>query len=138
MLKMRFLLPLVSTALLAGCSQPQAASNDGFAHGNGRYVGIGVYPTNELWTQINLPKPDKVDPAAATLGDDKQIIVVVDTRTGEVRQCGDMSGLCTQMNPWEQRPDVSQQQPVKLKKHAADLAREANEEVETQAGKAAR
>ena len=92
MIKMRFLLPLVSTALLASCDQPQAASNDGFTHGNGRYVGIGVYPTNELWTQINLPKPDKVDPAAATLGDDKQIIVVVDTRTGEVRQCGDMSG----------------------------------------------
>lgn len=66
---------------------------------------------------------DPSDAAAAKLEDDKHIIVVVDSHTGEVRQCGDFSGVCVAMNPWAREGSRSAT-PVKLKKHAADLAAE--------------
>jgi hypothetical protein len=66
------------------------------------------------------------DPAAAKLEDDEHIIVVMDSHTGEVRQCGDHSGYCVAMNPWA--GDGSRMRlPVKLTKHAADLDAEARD-----------
>ncbi|MEO6360922.1 MAG: hypothetical protein ABIO43_10160 [Sphingomicrobium sp.] len=56
----------------------------------------------------------------AKLEDDENVIVVIDSQTGEVRQCGDHSGFCVTMTPWAaQGPRTAA--PVKLKKHAADL-----------------
>jgi len=62
------------------------------------------------------------DPAAATIADDEHVIVVVDSRTGEVRQCGDHSGYCVRFDPWQERG--APVAPVRLSKHAADLATE--------------
>jgi hypothetical protein len=46
-----------------------------------------------------------------------------------VRQCGDYSGVCVAMNPWAGQGSRSAT-PVKLKKHAADLAAENHAGVE--------
>jgi hypothetical protein len=125
MMTMRLLVPLTAALLVAGCDK---AADDDAGHSpnrsHGRYAGIGVVSKNALWNQLVQPKADQVDPAAATLDDDEHVMVVVDTNTGEIRQCGDVSGFCTSMNPWE----LGKQQPVKLVKHAIDLAREAEEE----------
>ena len=64
------------------------------------------------------------DPAAAKLQDDEHIIVVMDSHTGEVRQCGDHSGYCVAMNPWS-GDGARMRLPVKLAKHGADLDAEA-------------
>lgn len=63
------------------------------------------------------------DPATPTIADDEHVIVVIDSQTGEIRRCGDYSGVCVRSNPWA-KPMVSDA-PVALVKHAADLAREA-------------
>ena len=68
------------------------------------------------------------DAAAANLGDDDHVIVVVDSRTGEIRQCGNYSGHCIGMNPWAGPLGQGQAAPVPLTKHAADLAREAEQQ----------
>jgi hypothetical protein len=68
------------------------------------------------------------DAAAANLGDDSHVIVVVDSRTGEIRQCGNYSGHCIGMNPWAGPLGQGQAAPVPLTKHAADLAREAEQQ----------
>ena len=64
------------------------------------------------------------DSAAAKLEVDEHVIVVVDSHTGEVRQCGDYSGVCVVMNPWT-GPGSRNAMPVRLKKHAANIAAEA-------------
>jgi len=64
------------------------------------------------------------DPAAATIADDEHVIVVIDSHTGEVRQCGDHSGYCVAMNPWNGAGSGVPALPAKLVKHAADLAAE--------------
>jgi hypothetical protein len=61
------------------------------------------------------------DPKAAGLADDSEIIVVLDSLTGEVRQCGNRSGRCLAMNPWRSPAATA---PAALDKHAADLANE--------------
>jgi hypothetical protein len=65
------------------------------------------------------------DPALAKLQDDEHVIVVMDSHTGEVRQCGDHSGHCVSMNPWTSEGGQASL-PVKLGKHAADLDAENN------------
>jgi hypothetical protein len=72
-----------------------------------------------MWSQTAGPAASK-DQAVAKLEDDENIIVVIDTHTGEVRQCGDHSGICVAMNPWSGQ-GAPLAAPVKLKKHAADL-----------------
>ena len=67
--------------------------------------------------------PTQVDAAMARLEDDEHIIVVLDSHTGEVRQCGDHSGFCVSMNPWT-GTGAQVALPAKLTKHAADLAAE--------------
>lgn len=87
---------------------------------NGRYAGVGVFDTGQLWGEATAaPKPS--DPAVATIRDDEHIIVVMDTYTGEYRQCGDHSGYCVTTNPWSAGGIAL---PAKLGKHAADLAAE--------------
>lgn len=74
------------------------------------------------------------DTALAKLQDDEHVIVVIDSHTGEVRQCGDHSGYCVSMNPWGGQASGAML-PVKLSKHAADL--DAEDQAATQTNDAA-
>lgn len=103
---------------LAGCSKAEEATGE--PQHQGRYVGIGIYSPSKLWSLLKPARPPK-DKAAATLDDDSHIIVVVDSETGEVRQCGNLSGYCVRMDPWSGSAPVV---PASLTKHAADLAGE--------------
>ena len=93
----------------------------------GRFLGIGVYSAGQLWSRMAAASQPR-DAAAANLGDDDHVIVVVDSRTGEIRQCGNYSGHCIGMNPWAGPLGQGQAAPVPLTKHAADLAREAEQQ----------
>ena len=97
----------------------------GGPHHGGRYLGIGTYPAGQFWKQIVRQDPPK-DSQAATLADDEQIIAIVDARTGEVRQCGNLSGYCVSSNPWKAAAAPA---PTALAKHAADLAKERDQTI---------
>ncbi len=92
----------------AGCDRPTWPESAGH---HGRYVGIGIYSPDEGWSRVPAPAGD---PAAAKPKDDSQVIVVVDSNTGEVRQCGNMSGHCIGMNPWAKDLSSGQSLPVRL------------------------
>jgi len=127
---MRFLgLPALAMTLLAlaGCDRQDAVSGPGHHGGGGRYQGIGIYPADQLWPRLSAADTNK-DQARALRADDGQIIIVVDTRTGEVRQCGNLSGYCVSMNPWSGPLAADRSAPVSLSKHAAELANEASAE----------
>jgi hypothetical protein len=106
---------------LSGCNKSLAVDADGTAS-RGRYSGIGTYPADRLWAQRKTGNATSEGDRAA-LADDGQIIVVVDTQSGEVRQCGNNSGQCVRMSPWSQQATPSL--PATLTKHAADLDAEA-------------
>lgn len=104
---------------LAGCdSAPDDSGSSGLR--NGRYVGIGVFNSGVLWSQMRVAKPLE-DISTARIADDEHIIVVVDTKTGQVRECGDYSGYCITMNPWTKAVDPSMELPVSLIRHASDI-----------------
>jgi hypothetical protein len=130
---MRFILVSLGLAALAlgGCSK----ADDTVAGGArpGRYAGLGHYEPGRLWTELKR-KAEPADPAAAKLADDDEVLVVVDTRTGEVRQCGDLSGYCVSLNPWANSPEMTQGAPAALGKHLAELERD---DAAAQAGGAA-
>jgi hypothetical protein len=92
------LLAAIVYLALAGCSKAPDAS-DRFASAHGRYLGVAVYAPGPGWLRIAQPTTSAGTNAAA-LRDDEQVIVVVDSVTGEVRQCGNLSGFCVAMNPW--------------------------------------
>lgn len=102
----------VGALTLAGCHRMV----DGTAAHQGRYLGVGVYPAGAMWAQIAAPTAG--DPRAAGLKDDEQVIVLVDSQTGEVRQCGALSGYCVRLDPWA-RP-AAQATPVALTRHAPE------------------
>jgi hypothetical protein len=105
---------LLLAACLGGCGgMPE--SNYAQRHG-GRYAGIGTYYPGNMWQRMVAPRRSE-DAAAATLRDDEQVIVVVDSQTGEVRQCGNLSGHCIRMNPWSGQ----QAAPVRVTEHAAEI-----------------
>lgn len=110
---------------LAGCSQrTEAARVNRF----GRFTGIGVYEAGRLWPQVAAVKGQSITDTASP-ADDEHIIVVVDTMTGDVRQCGDLSGRCIGMNPW--RPlGAGTTAPVKLEMHLSELDQPENISVE--------
>jgi hypothetical protein len=114
---------LTAAAILGGCDRgpPERAPH---GPGQGRYLGVGIYDAGTLWQEQANAEPPK-DPKAATLADDTEIVVVVDSATGEVRQCGNFSGRCLAMNPWRGGPA-----PAAFEKHAADLARESQIQAE--------
>ena len=112
---------LIGVSALAGCDQSPALSAPG-PKSPGRFAGIGVFEAGRLWQQI-AGAPSSSDPAAARLEDDEHIIVVIDSHTGEVRQCGNQSGFCVAMNPWT-GDGPRAMLPAKLTKHASDLAAE--------------
>lgn len=128
---------LMTCCVLSGCDRSPAPSASG-PKSPGRYAGIGVFEAGRLWGQ-RADAPNPSDAATARLEDDEHIIVVIDSHTGEVRQCGDQSGSCVVMNPWaaDGPPTLL---PAKLKKHASDLAAEdeaSMEETDTAANVAA-
>ncbi len=126
---MRIAVIFIAALSIAGCGRPVPADEQG-SRGHGRYAGIGVFEPGELWSRIAVKPPNR--PAAASTDDDEHIIVVVDSISGEVRQCGDHSGYCIAMNPWAQAVTSAQRLPVDLTKHEAQLRAE-RQEIEIQA-----
>jgi hypothetical protein len=114
------------SALLLASLTVAACGEAGIDHSprgrHGRYAGIGIYPAGQAWALLAQPEARK-DAAAALPDDDDQIIVAVDAVTGEIRQCGNMSGFCIGMNPWTGALPTAQAAPVRLTKHAAELDR---------------
>ena len=102
---------------LAGC-QPKNGGAAWAPHGTGRYAGIGVDPTGMQWSKIAVSSRSQ-DPAAARTSDDEHVIVVVDSQTGEIRQCGNLSGYCIGLNPWSKALGSSETEPVRLTAHAS-------------------
>lgn len=118
---------LLAAFALAGCKKYAAAEAERGARHGGRYFGIGIYSANTLWEHLVRKEERKAtskSPQAATLKDDSEIIVIVDSRTGEIRQCGNYSGYCLSSNPWKGEAGSS---PAALAKHAADLERESRQ-----------
>ena len=96
---------------LCGCSKPAILGGSPSAH-EGRYAGFGVYSADETWRRLAAPpatnaKAASDKPAAATLRDDEVVLVTIDSHTGEVRQCGNVSGYCVAMTPWTHPPAQS-------------------------------
>jgi hypothetical protein len=82
-----------------------------------------------MWSQMTgAPAPKDV--STAKLGDDEQIIVVLDSQTGELRQCGNVSGFCVGMNPWAK--PVGASAPLAVAKHADQLQAEAEAKLAAQ------
>ena len=113
----------MAVLFMSGCSRPAEDSASGALH-HGRFVGVGIYPAGQMWSQVVAANASK-DTAGSNLQDDEQIIVFVDSATGEVRQCGNLSGYCVGMNPWGGTLTTSQNAPLPLAKHANQLAQEA-------------
>ena len=139
---------MVSGGSLTGCKKawdPAAATDQNSGRLGGRYVGVGIYDPGSLWTKMvgAMPAPPSAAPsatatpntAAANVDDDDKIILVIDSHTGEIRQCGNLSGYCVGMNPWTKALLASQQGPVNLTQHAADI-RAADEAKAAEASKA--
>ena len=116
----RAALVIITGAILASCGRSNPPP-DSVTHG--RFLGVGVYSAGLLWSKMAVGSV--ANAATATTADDEHIIVVVDSQTGEVRECGDYSGICASFNPWTKAVAGQQIAPVKLTKHAADLAAEA-------------
>jgi hypothetical protein len=121
-------------AAIAGCDRQADIDAPGH-HAGGRYQGIGIYPADALWSRLSAGDANK-DQTRALRADDGQIIVVVDSRTGEIRQCGNLSGYCVTMNPWSGPLGGDRSAPLSLSKHAADLATENEASVDPQLSKA--
>src|SRR5579872_3886441 len=115
---------LVVAALLLGGCQKRGATLASSGH-HGRYVGVGIYTPATPWTKLAAAS-GSASPAAARLADDQAIIVVVDSDTGEVRACGDLSGYCVGMNPWRAGLARAQTAPVDLTQHAPAAADASN------------
>jgi hypothetical protein len=112
----------VAALSLGGCQKaPGGAASSLTPQSKGRYVGVGLFPAGRMWEQVVVADPAK--DSAARPADDEEIIVVLDSTTGELRQCGNLSGACIGMNPWAK--PASQMAPTALVKHAQQLDDEA-------------
>lgn len=124
---------LVAATALTGCDAMQASGGGGHDSSRGRYTGIGIYSADPMWAKIAVDdKP--ANAASATPGDDTTVIVVVDTNTGEVRQCGNLSGRCVAMNPWSRAIGKSGSAPLPLTEHANAVSNEVAESPEAAEG----
>jgi hypothetical protein len=107
---------LVAAACLGGCNQATGQWAEGSSPAHGRYVGVGLYNPTKQWTRMVHAQAPKDDTEARPV-DDQVVIVVADTATGELRACGDLTGYCIGMNPWEHALAASQIAPIQLKAH---------------------
>ena len=92
----RALIIVVSFACVAtaGCRKMELAAGSDTVAAHGRFAGVGVTDAGVRWSRaIIANRPAKDSDAAKTVLDD-HVIVVVDTATGAIRQCGDISGYC--------------------------------------------
>jgi hypothetical protein len=93
---------VLALAALASCSKKASDGGGGVSAwplGHGRYFGVGIFQPGRMWLQLaHGPRTGKT--AAATLQDDEEVIVVIDSHTGEVRECGNLSGYCISLQPW--------------------------------------
>ncbi len=124
--------PLSAVILLTLCScqKVESAFPDGSTATRGRYAGIGLYSTDTTWREAAQAQDPK-DPALARLADDDIVIVTADSQTGEIRQCGNLSGFCITMNPWQADGKTLPHLPLKLLNHR-------HEEHETEAASTAK
>ncbi len=102
---------------LGGCEKKPEGSVASPHHG--RYLGVGIYRPEAPWERLVAAQPNKDTPQAARQADDQAIIVVIDSETGEVRACGDLTGYCIGMNPWRKDLARTQIAPVEVSAHAA-------------------
>jgi hypothetical protein len=117
-LSARLLTCTVALAACLGACKPapgQWAENSNSQHG--RYVGVGLYNPTKQWTHMVHGQAPRDDTLAKPI-DDQVIIVVADSATGELRACGDLTGYCIGMNPWEHALGASQIAPIQLTAHA--------------------
>lgn len=124
----------LTSLILGGCQkkfdEPWSGIFESRAE-RGHYVAVGIYSPGELWRHLKplgAPESPESDAGASTasstvagLNDDDRILVVMDSTTGEVRQCGNLSGHCIGFNPWTRPLDASQNAPVPLLKNAQRL-----------------
>jgi hypothetical protein len=106
---------LASLCLVACIKHPAERAGANPAH-HGRYVGIGIYGPGVPWTRMVAAQKAKQTPAAVPI-DDQAILVVTDSDTGEIRACGDLTGYCIGMNPWNKALVPSQIAPISLTEH---------------------
>jgi hypothetical protein len=106
---------VIGTSCLSGCNQLESEPPNAPHHG--RYIGVGTYAAGEMWTKI--ANTSTANAAIAKTTDDEQVIVVVDSKTGEIRECGDLTGFCIGMNPWATALLKGQAAPVTLTGHAS-------------------
>lgn len=97
--------------LLAGCGKMVTAEPDG---DGGRYRGIGIATPGDQWKKLaDAPKPSNAK--LARLSDDDYVVFVTDSRTGEVRECGNRTGFCIRFQPWQHPAPLA---PLSLTSHA--------------------
>ena len=112
------LFTILAATSLGACQKRAGVSDD--ATSRGRYAGAGVYSAGTMWQRlVRAEQPKEAD--AARLKDDEQVIIVVDTQTGELRQCGNLTGYCISMNPWTAPVGPGQKAPVPVSPHALGL-----------------
>jgi hypothetical protein len=112
---LRLLAVAIAFVSVAACKKSSDAGFESKA-AHGRYAGVGIYTPGAPWTK--LLAAETANPAGARPIDDQAIIVVIDSQTGEVRACGDLSGTCVGMNPWKSAMAASRVAPVALTEHA--------------------
>src|SRR5258708_7296734 len=121
-MKRALIMAIVAAVPLSGCSRTGAPTGNGSHQSGGRYSGAGLYEADRTWKQLTTSGSS--EPAAARLADDGYVIVVIDSQTGELRQCGNLSGHCISMNPWSKPLAQFQLAPVPLTKHADQVDEE--------------
>jgi hypothetical protein len=111
----------------AGCKQANWAPVSNTAS-HGRYLGVGIYGPGKSCTRIVANQTPNSDVVARPI-DDQVIIVVADSLTGELRACGDLTGYCIGMNPWNKQLLSTQIAPIDLTGHAQPEAPDMTVEV---------
>ena len=102
---------VLAAMALGGCKRKADGSMEivGAQHQKGRYQGVGIYSPESSWAHLtDIQQPNGPSKTAA----DQAIIVTVDSDTGEMRACGDLSGYCIGMNPWDKDLVSAQKTPV--------------------------
>jgi len=88
------------------------------------YIAVGIYTPSVVWQRlVEGGAQTQVKETSARKVDDQAIIVVQNSRTGDIRACGDMTGYCVGMNPWAKPP--GQLTPVSLTDHQPTEAEQA-------------